>query len=248
LLEVFRQPLLHSHHCTSDRNTTPISKQCKFCARELHKLYASSSDYNFGSLSFIVAGWPSGFAFILSFMAPLYSIGQTFFLLPNCQFMTTFNPSGGYDASVHMSEEASNAATAIPLAIVSNTRKCLILVLTQGRSVLLLCRLSLVGVCGTTCHTLILITFSSPGINVSLAFCMGTDLENVLNSPIGQPMAQILYNSLGQRGALALWCLIISTLYVFSGTWHTHSLMTEQVYCDIELPLSRLSPDICICS
>jgi hypothetical protein len=161
--------------------------------------------------------------------------------------MTTCNPPGGYDASVHMSEEASNAATAIPLAIVSKTRKCLVIVFTPGRSVLLLCRSFLVGVCGMTCHS-DLDDISSPGINVSLAFCMGTDLENVLNSPIGQPMAQILYNSLGQRGALALWCLIISTLYVFSGTWHTHSLITEQVYRDIELPPSRLSPDICICS
>lgn len=30
---------------------------------------------------------------------------------------------GGYDSSVHMSEEASNAAVAIPWAIVSNTGK-----------------------------------------------------------------------------------------------------------------------------
>ncbi|KAG2351622.1 amino acid permease-domain-containing protein [Suillus spraguei] len=73
---------------------------------------------------------------------------------------------------VHMSEEASNAATAIPWAIVR--------------------------------------------INISLAFCMGTDLGSVLNSPIGQPMAQILYTSLGQKGGLALWCLIISTLYVLA--------------------------------
>ncbi|KAG1844504.1 amino acid/polyamine transporter I [Suillus subalutaceus] len=121
--------------------------------------YRNSASFALGS--FInLAGWPSGFAFILSFMAPLYSIG-------------------GYDASVHMSEEASNAATAIPLAIISSIAVSVVL---------------------------------GWGINVSLAFCMGTDLESVLNSPVGQPMAQILYTSLGQRGALALWCLIISTL------------------------------------
>jgi hypothetical protein len=56
---------------------------------------------------------------------------------------------------------------------------------------------------------IILRQFPYLGINVSLAFCMGADLNGILTSPIGQPMAQILYNSLGKRGALALWCLVI---------------------------------------
>ena len=29
------------------------------------------------------------------------------------------------------------------------------------------------------------------GINVALAFCMGTDLQNIVNNPIGQPMATV---------------------------------------------------------
>ncbi|KAF9006941.1 amino acid transporter [Cyathus striatus] len=45
-------------------------------------------------------GWPNGYAFILSFLAPLWTI---------CSF----------DSSVHISEEASNAATAVPWAIVN---------------------------------------------------------------------------------------------------------------------------------
>ncbi|KAH9477067.1 putative amino-acid permease C11D3.08c [Psilocybe cubensis] len=45
-------------------------------------------------------GYPNGFAFILSFMAPLWTIG-------------------GFDSAVHISEEASNAAIAVPWAIVS---------------------------------------------------------------------------------------------------------------------------------
>ncbi|KAG1809736.1 amino acid/polyamine transporter I [Suillus variegatus] len=81
----------------------------------------------------------------------------------------------GYDASVHMSEEASNAATAIPWAISA---------------------------------------FLGLGINISLAFCMGTDVSGVLDSPLGQPMAQILFNSLGQQKALAIWCLIITAEYM----------------------------------
>jgi len=47
-----------------------------------------------------VTGWNGGYAFILSFLAPLWTI---------CSF----------DSSVHISEEASNAATAVPWAIVN---------------------------------------------------------------------------------------------------------------------------------
>lgn len=46
------------------------------------------------------SGWSNGFAFIYSFLAPLWTI---------CSF----------DSSVHMSEEASNAATAVPWGIVN---------------------------------------------------------------------------------------------------------------------------------
>lgn len=99
-------------------------------------------------------------------MAPLYTIG-------------------GYDSSVHMSEEASNAATTIPWAIISSIAMSAIL---------------------------------GWGINVSLAFCMGTDLNAILTSPIGQPMAQILYNSLGKSGALALWCFVILAQYMMGSS------------------------------
>ncbi|KAJ3569587.1 hypothetical protein NP233_g4958 [Leucocoprinus birnbaumii] len=44
-------------------------------------------------------GWSNGFAFLLSFLAPTWSVGS-------------------FDSSVHISEEASNAATAVPWAIV----------------------------------------------------------------------------------------------------------------------------------
>ena len=29
------------------------------------------------------------------------------------------------------------------------------------------------------------------GVNVALAFCMGTDLQNIIDNPIGQPMATV---------------------------------------------------------
>lgn len=44
-------------------------------------------------------------------------------------------------------------------------------------------------------------------INVSLAFCMGTDVEAISDS--AQPMAQIFFNGFGQKGALGVWAIIV---------------------------------------
>jgi amino acid transporter len=59
--------------------------------------------------------WPNGFAFFLSFLAPLWTICPSHFhrLDP-----VTEHTAGSFDSSVHISEEASNAATAVPWAIV----------------------------------------------------------------------------------------------------------------------------------
>jgi hypothetical protein len=43
---------------------------------------------------------------------------------------------------------------------------------------------------------------------------MGTDLDDLLNSPIGQPMAQIFFNSFGQSGTLVLWSFVVLVQYV----------------------------------
>jgi len=111
-------------------------------------------------------GWPNGYAFILSFLAPLWTI---------CSF----------DSAVHISEEAANAATAVPWAIVS--------------------AIAVAGVLGWA-------------INVSLAFCMGTDIDTILASPIGQPMATIFFNSLGQRPTLALWAIVVIVQYMMGSS------------------------------
>ncbi|EMD31996.1 hypothetical protein CERSUDRAFT_88605 [Gelatoporia subvermispora B] len=116
----------------------------------------NSAGYAFGGVVNI-SGWPNGFAFILSFLAPLWTIS-------------------GFDASVHISEEVSNARTAVPFAMVSSSAvACLI----------------------------------GWGINIALAFCMGSDLQAVMSSPIGQPLATIFFNSFGKRGTLAIWSLVI---------------------------------------
>ncbi|KAG5636078.1 hypothetical protein H0H81_009198 [Sphagnurus paluster] len=106
-----------------------------------------------------VNGWPDGYAFILSFLAPLWTIAS-------------------FDSSVHISEEASNAATAVPWAIVL--------------------AIFIAGVLGWA-------------INISFAFCMGTDLAALYASP--QPMAQIFFNSFGRTGTLALWAFVVIVHY-----------------------------------
>ncbi|KII84524.1 hypothetical protein PLICRDRAFT_117614 [Plicaturopsis crispa FD-325 SS-3] len=118
--------------------------------------FRNSAKYAFGSFE-NVDGWPNGYAFILSFLAPLWTIG-------------------GFDASVHISEEATNASVAVPWAIIYST--------TSG---------SVLGW----------------AINVALAFSMGTDLESIIDSPIGQPMASILFNVFGQRGTLTIWAFVV---------------------------------------
>ncbi|KAG1723441.1 amino acid permease-domain-containing protein [Suillus lakei] len=123
---------------------------------------ASYAPGNFTNLN----GWPDGCTFILSFLAPSWTIGA-------------------FDSSVHISEESSNAATAVPWAIVS--------------------AIGIAGILGWA-------------INVSLTFCMGTDMDSLLSSPIGQPMAQIFFNSFGQTGTLALWSFVVLVQYMMGSS------------------------------
>ncbi|EIW76668.1 amino acid transporter [Coniophora puteana RWD-64-598 SS2] len=127
--------------------------------------YKNTASFALGNFT-NMNGWPDGYAFILSFLAPLWTI---------CSF----------DSSVHISEEASNAATAVPWAIVN--------------------AIGIAGVLGWA-------------INMSLAFCMGTDLDSLIDSPIGQPMAQIFFNSFGQKGTLAIWAFVVIIQYMMGSS------------------------------
>ncbi|KAF8670193.1 hypothetical protein AX14_005909 [Amanita brunnescens Koide BX004] len=118
--------------------------------------FQNGAKYVFGNFTNLTS-WPNGFAFILSFIMPLWTVA-------------------GLDTTVHISEEAKNANTAIPYGILSAALSSIIL---------------------------------GWGLIVALAFNMGTDLQNIVNNPIGQPMATILFNSLGQKGALIIWAFII---------------------------------------
>ncbi|KAH9948494.1 APC amino acid permease [Amylocystis lapponica] len=127
--------------------------------------YKNSASYALGNFTNF-NGWPDGYAFILSFLAPSWTI---------CSF----------DSSVHISEEASNAATAVPWAIVY--------------------AIGIAGILGWA-------------INVSMAFCMGTDLNAIMDSSVGQPMAQIFFNSFGQKGTLGLWAIVVLVQYMMGSS------------------------------
>ncbi|KAK0211069.1 APC amino acid permease [Desarmillaria ectypa] len=135
-----------------------------------------------------VSGWPNGFAFILSFITPLWGVG--------C-----------YDAPVHMSEEVTNASIAVPMAII----------------------LSIFSV-----------TILGWAMNISLVFCMGRNYQSIIDSPIGQPMATILFNSFGKTGTLVVWSFTI--LAQFAIGVNQMMMCSRQIFAfsrDGGLPLSR---------
>ncbi|PRT54606.1 GABA-specific permease [Wickerhamiella sorbophila] len=100
-------------------------------------------------------GWSYGWAFLLSWMAPIWTIGA-------------------FDSCIHMSEEASNAATAVPLGICMSIGMCAVL--------------------GWV-------------IQAILAACL-LDVEGVVNTSTGQPMAQLIMDSLDKRWAIAIMCVM----------------------------------------
>ncbi|TGO36809.1 hypothetical protein BHYA_0114g00230 [Botrytis hyacinthi] len=94
----------------------------------------------------------NGWAFMLSFLTPVWVVS-------------------GFESAATIAEEASNAARAVPFAMVSS----LITAAVTGWAVI-----------------------------ITIAFCMGTDVIGIVTSPLGQPLAQIAFNSLGKDGSVAL--------------------------------------------
>ena len=72
----------------------------------------------------LVNGWPNGYAFILSFLAPVWTIGESsgrLISVNRCLLHAyLLRLAGAYDSPVHISEEATNARTAVPFAIISS--------------------------------------------------------------------------------------------------------------------------------
>ncbi|KAJ7700705.1 APC amino acid permease [Mycena rosella] len=150
------------------------------------KEFKNDARFAFGDLENFSL-WPNGYGVILSFIAPLWVIG-------------------GLDSCVHMSEEVSNAAVAVPWGIVAAT--------------------TLSGVLGWA-------------VNVTIAFCMGTDIGGILGSVTGQPMSDILFNSFGQKGALAIWALVAVTQFMMGTSSLTASSRQTWAFArDGALPFS----------
>ncbi|BDD62002.1 hypothetical protein MAP00_007008 [Monascus purpureus] len=115
----------------------------------------NSGSYIFGHVDNLTA-WPKGWAFMLAWLSPIWTIGA-------------------FDSCVHMSEEATHAARAVPIGII--------------------CSAGLCGILGFV--TLIII-----------ATVMDHNIDNLLNSNFGQPMAQIYYDALGKKGALGFMSVV----------------------------------------
>ncbi|KUJ15860.1 amino acid transporter [Mollisia scopiformis] len=94
----------------------------------------------------------NGWAFMLSFLTPVWVVS-------------------GFESSATIAEEASNAARAVPFAMVSSLLTALV---------------------------------TGWGVIITIAFCMGTDVVGIVTTPLGQPLAQIAFNSLGKKGSIAL--------------------------------------------
>lgn len=126
----------------------------------------NSGSYIFGDVENYTT-WPTGWAFMLAWLSPIWTIGA-------------------FDSCVHMSEEATHAARAVPLGIITST-----------------------GMCG-------ILGFLSM---VVIATSMRQDIEGILGTSFGQPMAQVsrisfpffflsLFSSLFPKGglvALRMW-------------------------------------------
>ena len=113
---------------------------------------------------------------------------------------------GSFDSPVHISEEASNAATAVPWAIILSTSTAGILGI--GTVFIILVRLA----------SYLFQALCTTAMNVALAFCMGQDLDRLMESNLGQPMAQIFLNSFGHNGTLAMWSFIILAQYMMGSS------------------------------
>ncbi|KAF3911524.1 hypothetical protein ABW20_dc0108565 [Dactylellina cionopaga] len=106
--------------------------------------------------------WPPVWTFFLAWMCPIWSIG-------------------GFEACIHLSEEAKNATTAVPWGIMGS------------------CGLS--AILGFLCM-------------IVIAASMSTDLESLINTPLGQPVAQIYFDALGREGAIVLMTLLFITQWL----------------------------------
>ncbi|TVY88173.1 GABA-specific permease, partial [Lachnellula willkommii] len=125
----------------------PVGKKLSSERNDAHYIFAQTEN---------LTTWPTGWAFMLSWLSPIWTIGA-------------------FDSCVHISEEAANAAKAVPYGILMSIGSCWVLGFI---------------------------------IMIVIASCINPDLEAVLGSSFGQPMAQIYYDAVGKQGTLGLMSLL----------------------------------------
>jgi amino acid transporter len=125
----------------------PVGKHLSSERNDAHFIFAQTEN---------LTTWPTGWAFMLAWLSPIWTIG-------------------GFDSCVHMSEEAANAAKAVPYGIMMAIGSCWILGFI---------------------------------IMIVIAATINPDLEAVLGTSFGQPMAQIYYDAIGKKGTLGLMSLL----------------------------------------
>ncbi len=131
----------------------PVGKHLSSERNDAHFIFAQTEN---------LTTWPIGWAFMLSWLSPIWTIGA-------------------FDSCVHMSEEASNAAKAVPYGIMMSIGSC---------------------------------WFLGFIIMIVIAATINPDLEAVLGSSFGQPMAQIYYDAIGKHGTLGLMSLLFIVQFV----------------------------------
>jgi amino acid transporter len=131
----------------------PVGKHLSSERNDAHYIFAQTEN---------LTTWPTGWAFMLSWLSPIWTIGA-------------------FDSCVHMSEEASNAAKAVPYGIMMSIGSAWILGFI---------------------------------IMIVIAACINPDLDAVLSTPFGQPMAQIYYDAIGKKGTLGFMVALFIVQFV----------------------------------
>lgn len=181
----FVQTLPGGHRRCACSNSEGIQEHSKVRIWWFHQLCVTIGPYKVSTNALLDSQRLDGWLRIRSelhrpFVDHQSAIHHWLFSEPHPQLMLDLFFVDGFDASVHISEEASNASFAVPWALMMAVIVSSIL----GW-----------GMYG------FLQRYQGPlhfggllGINVVLAFNMGTDMESILTSPIGQPMATVRSN------------------------------------------------------
>lgn len=159
----------------------------------------------------LVNQWPNGFAFLISFNAPLWTISES----GDSGFIMVAQ-LGRWIRRVCAHQRGS-----VQRCCCGSLGNC------HGYRYSWHCWM----LCVVALDPLLLLTDGSV-INMSLAFCMGTDLQALSDS--SQPMAQIFFQSFGRRVTLLIWAFIVLVQLVVFFWSVTRVDVNSQVHDGVE--------------